>query len=384
MSEHQEFYDRLVRTFEKTFPTTYSLVEKNELSVDWKHLASPFEVSLNAQTQKNIALAIKELFKESRNFKLGAQIEKSSEIKNHSVLMSYDFHTSPDGAAKLIEVNTNASGFLISALNLACHDQLDLRSLPAITSLKNSFESEIKAHYQTLPSKVSIAIVDDNIQSQKMRLEFYLYKELFESWGWSAEIFEAKDLAIQNGRAFTPSGVEVHLVYSRSTDFYLTEDSHKNLRQIFYQGLAVVSPQPIEYDLLADKNRLLELQNTSDSLHAAVQNILLESRSIKDFSSSEDLWTKRKKYFFKPKNSFGGKSAYRGQSLSHKVFDRIISSDPMIQEYMPPEKMNGWKFDLRCFAYKDEIQMISARLYKGQLTNFSSLFGGFCPVRLKS
>src|SRR5690606_24549226 len=124
---------------------------------------------------------------------------------------------------------------------------------------------------------------------------------------------------------------------------YLEEPSHKTLRKILSDQLAVVSPQPKEYDLLADKNRLLELQKNKSSLPQAIQDILLSSFGVNDFSSPEDLWSKRKKFFFKPKNSFGGKSAYRGQSLSHKVFERLIASDPMIQEYMAPQKHEDWK-----------------------------------------
>jgi hypothetical protein len=37
---------------------------------------------------------------------------------------------------------------------------------------------------------------------------------------------------------------------------------------------------------------------------------------------------------------------------------------------------------LRCFAYEDEIQLFAARIYQGQVTNFSSNMGGFTLVRI--
>jgi hypothetical protein len=38
------------------------------------------------------------------------------------------------------------------------------------------------------------------------------------------------------------------------------------------------------------------------------------------------------------------------------------------------------KFDIRCFVYDGEVQLIAARLYQGQTTNFRTRGGGFAPV----
>lgn len=294
--------------------------------------------------------------------------------------MSYDFHTNENGEAKLIEINTNASGYLIGSLGSSLREDLNFIKRSEIESLKNSFLAELN----NSAAKPSIAIVDDQVMQQKMLIEFYLYKELFEQFGWSAEICEAKDLKIKNKTLLTPNETPVNFVYNRTTDFFLTDDTHQALREAWLEKYAVVSPQPKEYDLLADKNRLLELQSSREQLPQEIQDVLLKAFEFKDFQDEEDLWKKRKQFFFKPKMSYGGKSVYRGQSLSHKVFDRIIKEDPMIQEYFPAPKWQDWKFDIRCFAFKDEIQFMTARLYKGQVTNFSTPNGGFCPVRLKS
>ena len=38
------------------------------------------------------------------------------------------------------------------------------------------------------------------------------------------------------------------------------------------------------------------------------------------------------------------------------------------------------KFDLRCYAYAGVMQMVAARLWQGQTTNFRTPGGGFTPV----
>ena len=40
------------------------------------------------------------------------------------------------------------------------------------------------------------------------------------------------------------------------------------------------------------------------------------------------------------------------------------------------------KSDVRCYVYDGEVQLIAARLYQGQTTNFRTLNGGFAQVRI--
>jgi hypothetical protein len=86
--------------------------------------------------------------------------------------------------------------------------------------------------------------------------------------------------------------------------------------------------------------------------------------------------------------SYGGEGAYRGSSISHKVFNRVMSEDTLIQQYVPAAKISFendvtsavWKYDLRAYAYGGEVQMLVARIYQGQITNFKQAYGGYCPV----
>ena len=38
------------------------------------------------------------------------------------------------------------------------------------------------------------------------------------------------------------------------------------------------------------------------------------------------------------------------------------------------------KMDLRNYVYRGEVQLVTARLYQGQTTNFRTPGGGFAPV----
>ena len=61
----------------------------------------------------------------------------------------------------------------------------------------------------------------------------------------------------------------------------------------------------------------------------------------------------------------------------------------MVQTFVPAQNwkttetdsyMENWKFDLRFFTYRDQIQLAVARSYQGQVTNFSSRYGGLTAV----
>ena len=99
------------------------------------------------------------------------------------------------------------------------------------------------------------------------------------------------------------------------------------------------------------------------------------------------LWSERKRWFFKPRRSHGGKAVYRGSSMSRGTFDSILAGDYLAQEMVPPPVVSfageeePLKYDLRFYAYRDRVQLACARLYRGQMTNAQSLGGGIAPIR---
>jgi hypothetical protein len=317
---------------------------------------------------------------------------------NLSTLMSFDFHI-VDEKPKLIEINTNASHFLTSRLMAEFLCQIEKRSpsFPdAIEKLKNSFLNEWHLFSNHLLKNISIT--DEDPVSQKAYFEFLLYKKLFESMGFSVSIDDTQELEWNSKELLNSKKEKIDFVYNRSTDFYFEKPSSLSIKMAYDNKAACISPQPQEYQLLADKQRLLDFgtEGFLDKYLSAEEvkifkEIVLETLEVK-LEDKEKIWADRKKYFFKPKNSYGGKGAYKGESITHKTFDQTISDGNYIaQEFAPPSTTTisdqvshnvKAKYDLRFFVYNGEIQHAIARAYIGQTTNFRTLGGGFAALAI--
>ena len=385
---YHQFYTQIQDTARKLSPGLSGLAE-----VSWDHLLSPLELKLPKEVYHNALAAIEAFYRVSR---LPSYVKKLQPVPavcarppaNRAVLMAYDFHTNEDGQCFLVEINTNASGFLLASIM----QMVKLGQTPAqfqpMTDLIGSFNSELSLfNGGSLPAQPHVAIIDENILEQKMYPEFVIYKDWFERNGWRADIVEAKDF------------VKADLVYNRTTDFYLDGESLTNLRKSYENREACFSPNPYEYWLLADKERLIQFSDASfwSGLGAsiqdqeAIQKVLIPTFEKSAIGTAEEIWDQRKSLFFKPKQSHGGKSVYRGESVSRKVFERLMQEqDILIQKYQPAQRvptddprsvLTNWKFDLRFFVYENKIQMVAARTYQGQVTNFASPYGGFTFVQ---
>jgi hypothetical protein len=103
---------------------------------------------------------------------------------------------------------------------------------------------------------------------------------------------------------------------------------------------------------------------------------------------ADDLWARRRQLFFKPVAGYGAKAAYRGDKLTRRVWSEILAGDFVAQALVPPgQRMievdsvpTDLKFDVRAYAYAGEVQLLAARMYTGQTTNFRTRGGGFAPV----
>ena len=99
-------------------------------------------------------------------------------------------------------------------------------------------------------------------------------------------------------------------------------------------------------------------------------------------------WTARKQWFFKPAAGYGSKAAYRGDKLTRRVFAEISAGGYIAQALVPPSERcvrvdgvtRSLKLDVRNFVYRGSVQLVSARLYQGQMTNFRTHGGGFAAV----
>ena len=191
------------------------------------------------------------------------------------------------------------------------------------------------------------------------------------------------------------AGEPVDLIYNRLTDFALDATVNADLRAVFEAGGVVLTPHPHAHALYADKRNLMLLSDAAALRDLGVaeetQRNLLAGVPLTVAVSPEQagrFWSERKRWFFKPPAGFGSRAAYRGDKLTKRVFEEILHGGYIAQEIAPPSEhlvMVGdgeqrMKADIRCFVYDRRIQLVAARLYQGQTTNFRTPGGGFAPV----
>jgi hypothetical protein len=390
-------YSEFIEFVKKEFPEFKEVFEKESPS---ENLFSFLTIPFKKQNYEKI----KEFVQTAYHLRNNANYQK--DILGHtvlhpnlSVLMSFDFHL-VNGNPKLIEINTNASHFLTSKLMAAFLCMKEKRESPfpnALEKLKDSFLNEWKLCSNQMLKTISI--VDEDPTMQRAYFEFLLYKKMFEQMGLSVSIDDSKELTWNSQHLNNSKNEKVDLVYNRTTDFYFEESISHALKIAYENKAACITPQPQEYQLLADKKRLVDFGTAgflekylSESAVKLFRQIVLEIIEV-TADKKEEIWANRKKYFFKPKNSYGGKGAYKGESITHKVFDQIIASNDYIaQEFAPPSTTSitdqvshktEAKVDFRFFVYNGEIIHSTARAYVGQTTNFRTLGGGFASVAIE-
>jgi len=376
---------------------------------------SPFVVNISEQLFKQIKDTVQLFYRLShlKAYSQSIQTEKPEYLNTSpsSVLMSYDFHIDSHHGLKLIEINTHSSGYLVSEVVDQVHGIKGLDSCGscsetvvvdkihgikvlgsnALISLKRSFELEWQGFSNSNKPPLELLIVDEAIKDQKMYIEFLMYRDFFKKMGWSARLSEIKDLKLNGeGLLVDSDQKKIQMIYNRCTDFYF--DHWPVLKKAFLDQVSCISPHPGEYLLLADKRRFCEL--SSDDFLEKVGLSPEEKHQIKkvipftavsSFFSLEDLWLRRKKLFFKPMRGYGGKSVYRGKSISKVVFNRLIKEEALCQELVPPPVFTDpfgvkWKYDIRAYVYRDQVQKLAARVYQGQLTQFRVPLSGFATV----
>ena len=320
----------------------------------------------------------------------------------NSILTSYDFHIDKDKVPRLIEVNTNASGYLIGS-TLAQYHRLDYKT--PLKKLKNAFIQEFYAFNKKSKSSVNKSIqrdssavnqapfikypfvitgglIDENPFTQKMLIEFLMYIDFFKTFNWNFSIYEASKLQLNShNKLIGKQGKALDFIYNRLTDFYL--QNHPYLAKAYQKNTLCFSPTPMEYHLLSHKQRLILWYQYKDEwkeLKDIKHNLIFTNLITKENKSF--VFKNKKKYFFKPTQGHGGKKVYKGKNLTNKKFNMLCSENSLYQEEIPPSLFkhpNGkeYKYDVRAYCYATRIDLILARCYTGQLTNFKAEDGGF-------
>ncbi len=326
---------------------------------------------------------------------------------NHAVFMGYDFHLTADGP-RLIEVNTNAGGALLNGLHTAslcppeplscvCAGLIPLDTMRE--RLLGTFRAEFAAARPGAPL-TRVAIADDRPGQQFLRAEFALFREFFREVGILAEVCDVRALEWRPGAGLWLHGEPVDLVYLRDTDWLLEQPRSAALRAAYLADEMVATPSPREHHLLAHKARL-ELFSSEPVLRelgatpaeiALLADVVPETIAL-DTLGIDTAWRTRRGWVFKPGASHASRAVYRGDKISRRKLDEIAAIggfvaqrriEPGALEVATLEGPRRMNFDVRAYAYRNEILLLGARVYEGQVTNFRTAGGGFsaiCVVR---
>ena len=325
----------------------------------------------------------------------------SGEWMQHSakgVFYGYDFHLNSDGA-HLIEINSNAGGGFLNALLLDSQREAGWPGAAAAEAnleqaFLEMFRNEWRLERGDAPLQ-SVAIVDEQPEAQYLYPEFLLAQRMFERAGIAAYIAAPAALQLREDGLYF-DGQKVDLAYNRLTDFSLQQ--HSALRQAYLEGGAVVTPNPAHYAQYADKRNLARLTDAealralgaNEADIATLQAGVPQTRLVQA-ADQEQWWQERKQWFFKPATGYGSKGSYSGAKLTKRVFEEIMQGGYVAQRMAAPGERSvcvndgepvSLKYDVRCYVYGGQVQLVAARLYQGQTTNFRTPGGGFAPVCL--
>ena len=314
------------------------------------------------------------------------------------VFYGYDFHLNEQGA-HLIEINTNAGGAFLNALLIASQHDAELYGAEAAEpELERLFLDMFRNEYRLARGDVplsSVAIVDETPESQYLYPEFLLAQHMFERAGIAVHIADPSALQMRGDGLYLDEQ-KIDLVYNRLTDFSLQH--HPALRRAYLDGSAVVTPAPAHYERYADKRNLARLSDTETlralgASEADIATLLagLPQTRLVSGADREQWWQERKQWFFKPAEGYGSKGSYSGAKLTKRVFEEIMQGGYVAQRIaapgerkmcLPEAESQMLKYDVRCYVYDGKVQLVAARLYQGQTTNFRTPGGGFAPVRV--
>lgn len=316
------------------------------------------------------------------------------------VFMGFDFHVS-DAGPQVIEINTNAGGgflnaALLGAQTACCNAEGSFFPQPEL-QIYAGFIAMFRAEWQLARGDSplrSIAIVDENPRDQFLYPEFLLAQSLFEQAGIKTFILDPCELEFTQEK-LCYQNQEIDLVYNRLTDFSLAQPMNQLLRAAYEQNAVVLTPNPYHYALYADKRNLATLSDAQQLTTLDVDDkdidLLLAGIPRTQLVSAEradEFWQMRKQLFFKPATGYGSKATYRGDKITKRVWDEILQGEYVAQQQVPPgergilvdDEKQQLKMDIRAYVYAGKIQLLAARLYQGQTTNFRTQGGGFAPV----
>jgi hypothetical protein len=366
----------------------YQLIKARSLFAD----VSIFISAAQLQQMQGVISAVERVVR-SDQWKMDNGQPATGNRCTQGVFFGYDFHLNSDGA-HLIEINTNAGGaFLNSVLIQSQRDAHLPGEAVSLPCLDTVFVEMFRREWRLARGEAAlacIAIVDEQPVEQYLYPEFLMAQRQFERAGIRACIVDPAELrARDDGLYLGPRKID--LIYNRLTDFTLQQ--HPDLLQAYLHDRVVLTPTPEHYERYADKRNLARLtdadelrdldvsENDIATLQAGIPHTFVVQSDLEDA-----LWHGRKSLFFKPCSGYASRGAYRGDKLTRRVFGEILQAEYVAQQLAAPGERAvaddvQLKYDVRCYVYDGVIQLLAARLYQGQTTNFRTTGGGFAQVR---
>lgn len=91
-------------------------------------------------------------------------------------------------------------------------------------------------------------------------------------------------------------------------------------------------------------------------------------------ANADQLWSNRRKLFFKLATGYGRRAAYRGEKLTRRVWEEILTSNYVAQAFEPPSERVirdaasplALKLDLHNYVYDGVVRLLAARLHAGR------------------
>jgi len=357
---------------------------------------SPHSVNLSKSVLKQMISVVHGLQQLSEipdysNALIDLQHNAQVSSKNYSVLMGYDFHITDTQQVKLIEVNTNAGGLWFASQSYRPHAQQFPEKLA--NTLLQMFLAEYRLFCQdenALPKL--IAIVDQEPEEQFLFAEMQVFAKLFQQQGIETIIVDPKAIETTERGLFF-QGKKIDLIYNRHCDFYLNSVEMAGIAKAWQQQSICLTPNPRVYGLLADKRRMVDWsvngflnEFLTQKQEKCLQQAIPDTHLLQSFSK-DALWRERKKWVFKPANSYASRGVYVGEKLTKTKYNGFESTTTLVQQRIKPlqtviEDGRKFKTDFRLFVYRKKMLAVSARLYQGQVTNLRTPEGGFCKVQI--
>lgn len=320
---------------------------------------------------------------------------------------AWDFHLPPGrpDELQLIELNDNGSGMLFAAIiNRTFHDVSRLSSnarvatpialLPFAARVTEMMRREADAFFGG-PLQGLVLVLDDaaSLATGKFRHELVLLRDLCRHAGWPAELASPEELS-WDGAHLLCRGERVSFVVNRSTDFLLEGAPLAALRAAYVDHTVFVAPNPFSYATRSDK-RLLELLSRPiadaklgilESERLSLSAHVPETRLLRA-EDVDELATAREDWFYKPCHGFASHGVLPGAQVGHERLRRMLRKGiPYVAQRVAPktriEARDGsplWA-DLRVWAYRGELLLMSGRASRNADTIDLSPPGGFMPT----